>query len=203
MTPRTLADIELARIYFDILVGLAKSCKGQTIEYGQLLKSARENNPNNQFVKGALARSMGRRLDTLRAFTSSRNLPDLSALVVNKATGDNGAGFQRSFNGDAVRATIEAFDWASVQVDFDEYIAGEKLAYELREISQRKPKKISESEAREILWAFYKNHKVEMGGVTLQEKERMVKLIIEGQSPEEALAAVRNGNPELTNKQAS
>ena len=109
MTNRTLADIELSRVYFEILIDLAKNQKDTTIQYGELVNAAKLAYPTNTYVQKAIAISMGRRLDAVREFTNLHNLPDLTSLVVNKTTGDNGRGFAESFDGDAVRQQVSAF----------------------------------------------------------------------------------------------
>lgn len=191
MSNLTLTDIELAKVYFELLVGLAKSSKGQTIEYGELVVKAKEKYPSNEFVTGAIAVSMGRRLDALREFTKQHNLPDLSALVVNKATGNNGKGYIRSFDGDAVREQIAAFDWGSVQLDFENFIASEKMIFEEGQIKKRKPKRIKEPEAMQIWWEYYKADKDEIGAISQDEKKAIVELIMQGYAPQDALNAVR------------
>ena len=191
MSNLTLTDIELAKVYFELLVGLAKSSKGQTIKYGELVELAKEKYPSNEFVTGAIAVSMGRRLDALREFTKQHNLPDLSALVVNKATGNNGKGYIRSFDGDAVREQIAAFDWGSVQLDFENFIASEKMIFEEGQIKKRKPKRIKEPEAMQIWWEYYKADKDEIGAISQDEKKAIVELIMQGYAPQDALNAVR------------
>lgn len=191
MSNLTLTDIELAKVYFELLVGLAKSSKGQTIKYGELVELAKEKYPSNEFVSGAIAVSMGRRLDALREFTKQHNLPDLSALVVNKATGNNGKVYIRSFDGDAVREQIAAFDWGSVQLDFENFIASEKMIFEERQIKKRKPKRIKEPEAMQIWWEYYKADKDEIGAISQDEKKAIVELIMQGYAPQDALNAVR------------
>lgn len=191
MSDLTLTDIELAKVYFELLVGLAKSNKGKTIEYGELVELAKEKYPTNEFVCSAIAVSMGRRLDALREFTSEHKLPDLSALVVNKATGTNGGRYLNSFDGDAARAQIAAFDWDSVQLDFEKFIDSEKLLFDERQVKKRKPKRIRESEALRIWWEYYKEHKVEFVDISQDEKKAIVVLIMQGHAPQDALNAVR------------
>ena len=191
MVNRTLLDIELARVYFEFLVDFAKSHPSETIQYGQLVKAANDRYPDNLFIKSAIATNMGRRLDALRDFTTHKNLPDLSSLVVNKQTGDNGEGFKKSFDGKAIRQEVSDFDWSEVKVDFDTYLIGERSALEERERKLRKPKKIKESEARAILWNFCKENRAEVTSVTYDEKEKIVLLIISGHSAVDALNAVR------------
>ena len=144
MTNRTLADIELSRVYFEILIDLAKNQKDTTIQYGELVNAAKLAYPTNTYVQKAIATSMGRRLDAVREFTNLHNLPDLTSLVVNKTTGDNGRGFAESFDGDAVRQQVSAFNWHSVQISFSEFLNEETQQYLQRqaEKAQKRPKKI-------------------------------------------------------------
>jgi len=190
MTNRTLIDIELARIYFDILVTLAKDNKEQTINYGKLADLAKAQYPDSPHIQAAIATNMGRRLDALREFTSSNQMPDLSSLVVNKATGDNGEGFSRSFDGDAVRKQVADFNWNDVKVDFEKFLVAEIKALEKRKEQAKKPKKLTEDEARQLWWSFSKENKDKVSKVTLKQKEQIIKLLILLVAPEDALAQI-------------
>jgi hypothetical protein len=194
MANRTLADIELSRVYFEILIDLAKNQKDTTIQYGELVNAAKLAYPNNTFVQKAIATSMGRRLDAVRDFTSLHNLPDLTSLVVSKATGDNGIGFAKSFDGDAVRQQVSAFEWQSVQISFSEFLNDETQQFIQRqaEKAQRKPKKIKESEAREIWWKYYQANKEAIGKISDSDKEKIIQLIMTCVLPADALAKVKS-----------
>ena len=194
MANRTLADIELSRVYFEILIDLAKNQKDTTIQYGELVNAAKLAYPNNTFVQKAIATSMGRRLDAVRDFTSLHNLPDLTSLVVSKATGDNGIGFAKSFDGDAVRQQVSAFEWQSVQISFSEFLNDETQQFIQRqaEKAQRKPKKIKESEAREIWWKYYQANKEAIGKISDSDKEQIIQLIMTCVLPADALAMVKS-----------
>lgn len=194
MVNRTLADIELSRVYFEILIDLAKNQKDTTIQYGELVNAAKLAYPNNTFVQKAIATSMGRRLDAVRDFTSLHNLPDLTSLVVSKATGDNGVGFAKSFDGDAVRQQVSAFDWQSVQISFSEFLNEETQQFIQRqaEKAQPKPKKIKEPESREIWWKYYQANKEAIGKISDSEKEQIIQLIMTCVVPEDALAKVKS-----------
>ncbi len=194
MTNRTLADIELSRVYFEILIDLAKNQKDTTIEYGELVNAAKLAYPTNTYVQKAIAISMGRRLDAVREFTNLHNLPDLTSLVVNKSTGDNGSGFAESFDGDAVRQQVSAFNWHSVKISFSEFLNEETQQYIQRqaEKAQKRPKKIKESEAREIWWAYYQPNKQAIGKISDSEKEQIIQLIMVYVSPADALARVKS-----------
>jgi glutamate synthase domain-containing protein 1 len=150
--------------------------------------------PNNTFVQKAIATSMGRRLDAVRDFTSLHNLPDLTSLVVSKATGDNGIGFAKSFDGDAVRQQVSAFEWQSVQISFSEFLNEETQQFIQRqaEKAQRKPKKIKESEAREIWWKYYQANKEAIGKISDSDKEQIIQLIMTCVLPADALAKVKS-----------
>jgi hypothetical protein len=190
MTNRTLADIALAKAYFEILVEFAKSHHGQTIQYGELVATAKKAYPSNPYVAKAIATDMGRRLDTLREFTLLQNVPDLSALVVSKKTGDNGEGFKQSFDGQVVRQEIAQFDWTQLKLTFDHFIESEMQAHQQRMLKARKPKKIKEAQARQMWWDFFQANKKEIPSLTLNQKESIVKLMMNGTDPGEAMIQV-------------
>jgi hypothetical protein len=190
MRNRTLADIVLAKVYFEILVDFAKSHPAQTIQYGELVAMAKMAHPDNAYVAGAIATNMGRRLDALREFTSQHQVPDLSALVVNKATGDNGEGFKKSFDGDTVRQEIAEFDWTQLQLTFDQFIESEMVAYQQRELKTRRPKKIKEEAAREMWWTYFKANQAQIQNLTQDQKESIIQMIMRGLDPGDAFAAV-------------
>jgi hypothetical protein len=190
VTTRTLLDIELAKLYFEVLVNLARNRPGQTITYGDLVKAAKAQNPDNPYIPAAIATNIGRRLDTVREFTNSHQLPDLSALAVNAGTGDNGVGFQRSFDGEAVRQQIAEFDWAQVRLTFDDFISQERVAFQIREEKKKRRKKISEEEAGNIWWDHYLANKAALSHITQEQKLLFIKLIMTGLTPEEVVEQV-------------
>lgn len=190
MTIRTRADVALAKIYFELLVSFVRAHPGRTILYSELVAKAKETYPENVFVAGAIPVSVGRRLDALREFAQRHGVPDLSALVVNKATGNNGAGFRRTFNGDVVRSEVARFDWNSVTLDFARFIDMEAESLRSREAERCGQRKISENKALMILWEFYKQHKSELGLLTHDAKNRAVQGIRNGLHPREAVSTL-------------
>jgi len=138
----TLADIELAIVYFYVLVGMVEARNFQTIEYKQLVELAKGQYPENSHVAAAVPVSIGRRLAAMRAFTTQCKLPDLSALVVCKATGKNSDDFTKSFDGESVRQQIAEFDWKQAPAAFEQVIAGERLEFEQRKKFAGKSAKI-------------------------------------------------------------
>ena len=186
MNNRTNVDIELARVYFEILVDIAKNYRGRTIQYGELVLEAKRLHANNPIVRNAIPTNIGRRLDALRDFTSTNQLPDLSALVVSRSTGDNGIGFSRSFDGDSVRQQVFDFDWSVAKGNFEIFLMDEKAALQLRQEKVRKIKKISEAEALDIWWDYCKNKGISGKNVSQADKVEVIKFIISGESPEAA-----------------
>jgi hypothetical protein len=116
----TLTDVQLASAYYPILIDLAKH--KHCLTYSELVERAKQEYPDKSVVQKALAVSTGRRLDVVRAFTDERGLPDLSALIINKGTGECGVGFTKSFDPVATREKVFTFDWTSVSTDFDGFI---------------------------------------------------------------------------------
>ena len=186
---RTEKDLELARAYFQVLVDLARTKEGETITYGELVRQAQSREPTNATVQRAIATTAGRRLDALREFTAARGMPDLSALVVNKVTRRNGKAYQKTYDGDAIRAEIRAFDWTSVGASFDKFIADERTSLgagkDAKQVDRRT--RVSEKEARDLLWVFSKDHSEQTAGVDQYIKEAAVKLIMRGRSVPEAI----------------
>ncbi len=113
----TLNDVQLASAYYPILIDLAK--QKQCITYGELVAKAKEMYPTRKEVQNAIATSAGRKLDVIRIFTTERELPDITSLVVNKDTGECGEDFTKHFDPVATRKKVYAFDWSNVSTVFD------------------------------------------------------------------------------------
>ncbi|XAZ48667.1 hypothetical protein AAHB44_19630 [Pseudomonas simiae] len=81
----TLIDVQLASVYYPILVDLAKH--KHCLTYSELVDRAQCENPDHPVVQNAIPVSTGRRLDVVRLFTNERGLPDLTSLVISKSSG--------------------------------------------------------------------------------------------------------------------
>jgi hypothetical protein len=173
----TLIDVQLASAYYPILVDLAKH--KHCLTYSELVERAKQEYPDRPVVQKAIAVSTGRRLDVVRAFTEERELPDLSALIINKGTGECGVGFTRSFDPVATREQVFAFDWTNVSTDFDGFI---KVA----EADVAPRKRIKESKALEMMSAYYMANRDSLPKSIREHRELIVELIMEGFSPESA-----------------
>lgn len=181
----TLVDVHLAAAYYPLLVNFAK-CK-RPVTYGDLVEQAKQRYPDCPVVQSAIAVSTGRRLDVVRMFTSARNLPDLTSLVINKGSGECGTGFTRSFDPEAARQVVLSFDWSSVSTEFDGFLKHTETVIKPR-------KAVKEPQALELMYAYYREHKGALPSSVSQHREQIVELIKEGFSPKEAFdQALQNG----------
>ena len=181
----TLVDVQLASSYYPMLVDLAKH--KHCLTYGELVERAKVEYPDLAVVQKAIAVSTGRRLDVVRMFTSDRELPDLTSLVINKGSGECGVGFTRSFDPKAAREEVFAFDWNAVTTDFDGFVKHTETA-----IKPRKP--VKEAKALELMSTHYQLNKANLPPSIRESREQVVELIMEGFSPEEAFTlAQQNG----------
>ena len=180
----TLIDVQLASAYYPILIDRAKH--KHCLTYGELVERAQSEYPDRPAVQKAIAVSTGRRLDVVRMFTAERELPDLSALVINKNSGECGSGFTRSYDPKATREQVFSFDWSAVSTDFDGFIKGTETAIKPR-------KKVKEAQALVLMAEHYKQHKSTLPAEVRNHRELIVELIMEGFPPEEAFAqALKN-----------
>ena len=175
----TLTDIQLASAYYPILIDLAKH--KHCLTYGELVERAQKLYLDRPVVQNAIAVSTGRRLDVVRIFTSQRDLPDLTSLIINKGMGECGIGFTQHFNPKATREKVFAFDWSEVSTDFDGFVKYSESAIKPR-------KKIKKPQALELMAQYYKEHKATLPTSIREHRELIAELIMEGVLPEDAFA---------------
>jgi hypothetical protein len=179
-SPRiTVVDLELAAIYYPILVEKAK--RKLCITYGELVDLAKNLHPDNPVIQNALAISTGRRLDVVRMFTSAHGLPDLSSLVVNGLSGECGSGFTRNFDPGSTRDQVFNFDWQTVRSPFVEFM-------ESIEKKTTRRQSIRRSEALEMVFKYYVQNKSKLPQKISIRREKIVDAIMSGMSIEEAFA---------------
>jgi hypothetical protein len=181
----TLTDVQLASAYYPILVDLAKH--KHCLSYSELVDRAKTEYPDRPVVQKAIAVSTGRRLDVVRAFTAERSLPDLSALIINKGTGECGIGFTRSFDPVATREQVFAYDWTGVSTDFDGFI---KVA----EADVAPRKRLKEHKALELMSSYYMANKNSLPKNVREHRDLIVELIMEGFPPEVAFTQALRDN---------
>lgn len=118
----TLKDIQLASAYFAILIDLAlyRHC----LTCGGLVERAKRMYPVRPAVQKAIAVSARRRLDVIRSFTSGRDLPDLTSLIINKGLDECGISPDQK----AAREQVFAIDWNRVSADFEEFLKASESA---------------------------------------------------------------------------
>ncbi|NRB38352.1 MAG: hypothetical protein HRU20_07765 [Pseudomonadales bacterium] len=177
----TLNDVQLAAAYYPILIELAKH--KHCLTYGKLVDQAKEMHPDLEYVQNAIAVSAGRKLDVVRIFTSERDMPDVSSLIINKGQGECGSGFTDYFDPEAARTEVYAYDWSEVSTEFDVYIeAAEKNAI---------PKKLRKRpEALSLMSSYYKNNKANYPASIKDLREEILILLMEGFTEREAFDQV-------------
>ena len=177
----TLNDVQLAAVYYPILVDLArhKHC----LTYGELVKRAKESHPDVEYVQRAIPVSAGRKLDVVRLFTSERGLPDVTSLIINKTAGECGNGVTEYFDPVKLRDEVFAYDWSSVSDDFDMYI-------ETAEQKATPPVRLSRADAMTMTLDFFKANKASLPAATSQHRDDIINLILDGYKTEEAFKLV-------------
>jgi hypothetical protein len=175
----TLNDVQLASAYYPILVELArhKHC----LTYSELVEKAKKKYPDKPVVQNAIAVSTGRKLDVVRIFTSERDLPDLTSLIINKGSGECGSGFTQHFDPKEARNKVFGYDWNTVSTDFDGYIKHTEKVITPRKRRQRK-------QALELMSEYWSKNKNSLPASLKEKRDLIVELLMEGFSPEEAFA---------------
>lgn len=172
----TLNDVQLASAYYPILIELAKH--KHCLTYSDLVANAKETYPTNAVVQRAIAVSAGRKLDVVRIFTSERELPDLTCLIINKGSGECGVGFTQHFDPIAARDKVFAFDWSSVSTAFNGYIKHTQTVITPR-------KRIKKPEALKVMAEFYSQNKERLPASVRDKREFIIELLMEGFTAEE------------------
>jgi hypothetical protein len=181
----TQNDVYLASAYYPILVKLAKEKK--ILTYSDLVEKAKTEHPSDAVVMKAIAISTGRKLDVVRIFTTESDLPDLTSLIISKAsiTGESSGIPGKRYPGDPKKSKDEvfAYDWSTVSDDFDVYVT------ETVKIITPRTRR-TKDEAASLRHAFYKENERSLPIWSGKDKEfiRVIidELLMEGFSPEEA-----------------
>jgi hypothetical protein len=179
----TLNDLQLASAYYPILIDLAKH--KHCLTYGELVIKAKKMYPAKAVVQRAIAVSTGRKLDVVRIFTSERELPDLTCLIISKSSGECGIGFTQHFNPKTAREIVFAFDWNTISSDFDGYIDHTQTVITPR-------KRIKKPEATRVMAEFYSENRDRLPSSVRDKREFIIELLMEGFTPEEAFSQSTN-----------
>jgi len=181
----TLNDVQLASAYYPILVELARHM--QCITYSELVERAKKRYPKKTVVQNAIAVSTGRKLDVVRLFTSERDLPDLTSLIISKSSGECGSGFTEHFNPIEARDKVFSYDWSMVSTDFDGYIRHTEKAITPKKRRQKK-------QALELMSEYWSKNKNTLTPSLKEKRSLIIKLLMDGLSPEEAFAQAAEKN---------
>lgn len=173
----TLNDVQLAAIYYPILIDLArhKHC----LTYGELVNRAKGLHPEIDYVQRAIPVSTGRKLDVVRLFTSEREFPDVTSLIINKSVGECGNGVTEHFDPVKLREEVFAYDWSAVSEDFDMYI-------ETAEQKATPPVRLSRKDAMNMTLDYFKVNRLSLPKTISRHRDDIINLILEGYETEDA-----------------
>lgn len=194
----TLNSLYLAKAYWPILMDVARSNQGKMegyllIQYRDLVETAKSRHPDDNVVQNAIPTSIGKKLDPINWFCSANKLPNLTCLAVN-ARGEPGVGYMRNKNWQMELREVAGYDWSSCEISFQTYIG----VQEQERIAKAKQQRalMGESEARDLLWNWWKPKKVTYPAISHEQKEKIVMLIRQWVPVTEAVAAVLGIEPE-------
>jgi hypothetical protein len=173
----TSTDLELAAAYYPILVELAQ--QRRCLSYGELLSEAQRRFPDRPVVQRAIPVSTGRRLDVIRVFAAERNIPNLSALILNKERRESGSGADDQADSKEISEAIFAYDWQELTAEFDSYCT-------LRRRAPAPRKKVSAATARTLMAEHYAVHKMSLPKDVVRHRELILGLIEKGGTAAEA-----------------
>jgi len=179
--PFTLNDIRVGTGLYATLVAHAASRPGQTIFYGDLLDQARARFPEDEALKRSVPIGIGMKLLFVQAFCDANGYPNLACLAVNKGRQIPGI----AYPGDWEREMREvaAFDWSAVQPALDAYVTQATVA-------ATPLRKRRETEARELLFAHFRENRAAYAAIGQDEREEMVAQLMAGIDVDAALRSV-------------
>lgn len=186
--PFTFNDIKVGTKLYTVLVRYAATYPGKSVFYGELLERARTMFPEDNEVERAVPIGIGMKLLFVEAFCKENGYPNLACLAVNKGKEAPGGGFK----GDWLQQMREvaAFDWSAAQPVLDAYVT--------RTIKAATPlKRRKEAEAREMLFAHFRQHRDAYKDFNEDDREEMVSLLMEGLDVDIALRTVLDAKAAL------
>ncbi|HEX2528758.1 MAG TPA: hypothetical protein VHL31_21000 [Geminicoccus sp.] len=190
----TALDLQLAGVYFPILVELAKDKR--TISQGDLIERAKALHPQRKSVQKVIAVSLARRLEVVRSFCQERGLPDLSSLVASNAAGEDGATPSPDADPIELRRQVFSFDWSTVATDFADHVRE-------GETSPTPKTKINEKQAIQIMWDHYKSNMTSIPKSVTASRTQIIADILAGSTVEDAFSKAILANPPVVTKKRS
>lgn len=168
----TLRDVQLARLLYPLLIEVAES-KG-ILTYTQLIERAKQRYPDDHQVGSIIPVSIGRILWVIYGFVEERNLPRLTLVIVSKKHLMPGSAMEH-LDSAAEQRRCYAFDWSTVDRNFDLYIAGsEKAVTPL--------KRVKRPEATKLLSDHYKANRSFYPANISELREAIIENIMNGMS---------------------
>ena len=189
VTNYTAYDIVLSTIYLPILIQVAQSKK--TITYGDLVQTAKELHPDNDYVQRSIPVTAGRRLNVLRQILRDNNLPDLSSLVVSASSGDASDAYH--LHAETERKKVYDTDWdAHASIIDSEWVKYPYNEIDFSEIKRRepKPKPPTRDELKRINYDYWVENKNQFPKWFRKKREELLDLLLQGYPVEECYKKV-------------
>jgi hypothetical protein len=177
----TLNDIHVGTRLYTALVAHARTTQGAPVFYSDILEQAKALDPQDAELQRAVPIGIGMKLLFVESFCVANGYPNLACLAVSKTTGRPSEGYTGDWEAD--RRAVAAFDWSTAQAKLDAYVYNAKLVAAPK-------KRRSYQEAKDLRWEHYSSNRPAYAGLTDEEKEEILNLLIEGFSPELALRRV-------------
>ncbi len=185
----TELDVEIAALLYPVLVDVARS--GEPIPFGDLIRRTQERHPDNLAIQQQVPIGLGRRLETVRAFTEEMGYPDLTCLVVNPGKSVPPEVYYT--DPEVEQARVAAFDWNKVEAEFSLHIATFRKSVEKR--SRRK-----RNDAVTLMAAYYTEHRAALPPAITNSREHIIAELMAGENVADVFAALtckRSAPPKL------
>ena len=187
VTTYSAHDIVLSAIYLPILIQVAQNQK--TITYSNLVQTAKELHPNNEYVRRSIPVTVGRRLNVLRQILRDNSLPDLSSVVVSASSGDAGSAYH--LHAETERKKVYDTDWdAQASIIDSEWVKYPYDEVDFSEIKNRKSKPPSREELKKINSEYWAENKQLFPKWFLKKREEILNLLAQGHPVEECYKQV-------------
>jgi len=188
----TKLDLLMSAIYLPILIETAIAKK--IITYGEVDTEAKTLHPINLDVQRSIPLNVGRRLNALRELFNEGDMPDLSSLVVSKATMKAG----KAYHLDAVteRTKVYEYDWSGHQISIQAALAEKTVT--VKSVPPKKktakipknPAAMTRETALKINLEFWRINKALFPVWMRNKREDIISLLLEGHAVEDCYKKV-------------
>ena len=176
--PRTLLDVQLAHLLYPLLIEVAES-QG-ILTYTQLIERAKLHYPDDHRIANLIPVRMGRILWVIYNFVQERDLPRLTLVIVSKKYLVPGSAMDHH-DIEAEQKLCYAYDWSTVDRNFDLYIAdSEKAVTPL--------KRVKRPQAMQLMADHYKVNRSLYPANISELREAIIENIMNGMSAEDAFS---------------